>query len=798
MDNQNNNTPEQNDEEKKELSSPSENQDVKKKSSKKDSDSEDKKTSKSSDKENQNKNEQEFDPYSFFKLSIDEPSENDKKTNGKKPRGFSLWTILIVTGVILTFLNLFMGQKPDNSIPFSEFRALVENGSIVSVEMVENNFIGYGPEIKIDGEKSPSSIFNLLNDDKDSKSNDEKVSDGVSGTNENESASSEKNENDSLNVENSEKSENLLQSQKNSSSDSLLEKSDPKKTIQLPWSVNRKNQSEYTRKVYRTTGFLMQDFIDLLNEKGVKYKFVVKQSNWFVQLLLNLIVPFGLIFLVYFFLFKKMGGGAGGMGSILGGMNSKTKAVEEGKVKTRFSDVAGVDEAKEELVEVVDFLKEPKKYTDIGGKIPKGVLLVGPPGTGKTLLARAVAGEAGVPFFSISGSDFVEMFVGVGASRVRDLFRQAREKAPCIIFIDEIDALGKSRVNGFGGGNDEREQTLNQLLVEMDGFDNEKGLIILAATNRADILDPALLRPGRFDRQVPVEKPDVKGREEILRIHSKNVKLDNDVDFESIAHGTTGFAGADLANVVNEAALLAVRNGRKKVSMEDFNEAIDKVSIGLKKKSRKDNKKELRLVSVHETGHALIAAFTEDHEPVNKITVVPRSHGVGGFTQFREQEEKNFLTKKDILNEVDSCLGGRAAEQIVLNDISTGASNDIARATDLVKRMITDFGMSDKFKNMTLGKGVLGNASGDPNIYREFSEETQRYVDEEIAKIMDERYNHVLKTLESHKNLLEYISDRLMQIETMEGKEFYEIVKGEQHCAELESKAKTENKAEEQ
>ena len=388
---------------------------------------------------------------------------------------------------------------------------------------------------------------------------------------------------------------------------------------------------------YKTSAVLTQSFLDFLEQKGVHYKFAAKQNNWFLQLLLNLVVPFGLIFLLYFFLFRKMGGGSGGVGSIFNVGASRAKVVEEGKIKTRFSDVAGVDEAKDELVEVVDFLKSPKKYTDIGGKIPKGVLLVGDPGTGKTLLARAVAGEAGVPFFSISGSDFVEMFVGVGASRVRDLFKQAREKAPCIIFIDEIDALAKSRANGFSS-NDEREQTLNQLLVEMDGFDNEKGLIVLAATNRVDVLDPAILRPGRFDRQVPVEKPDVKGREEILRIHAKNVKLDSDVDFESIAHGTTGFAGADLANVVNEAALLAVRNGRKKVTMEDFNDAIDKVSIGLKKKSRKENKKEIRLVSVHETGHALVAAFTPEHEPVNKITVVPRSHGVGGFTQYREEE----------------------------------------------------------------------------------------------------------------------------------------------------------------
>ena len=544
--------------------------------------------------------------------------------------------------------------------------------------------------------------------------------------------------------------------------------------------------------IYRTSCVLvlMENFIQLLDEKGVEYKFVARQNNYFVQLLLNLIVPFLFIFLIYFFLFRKMGGGMSG--SMFGIGGGKSKAIDEGKVKTRFSDVAGVDEAKDELVEVVDFLKEPKKYTEIGGKIPKGVLLVGPPGTGKTLLARAVAGEAGVPFFRISGSDFVEMFVGVGASRVRDLFRNAREKAPCIIFIDEIDAIGKSRVNNFGGSNDEREQTLNQLLVEMDGFDNEKGLIILAATNRADILDPALLRPGRFDRQVPVEKPDVKGREEILRIHAKNVKLDDDVDFESVAHGTTGFAGADLANVVNEAALLAVRNGHKKVSMSDMNDAIDKVSIGLKKKSRKDNEKDMRLVSIHETGHALVGAFTPDYPPVNKITVVPRSHGVGGFTQYREEEEKNFQTKKDMINEIDTLLGGRAAEEIILGDISTGASNDIARATEIVKRMIVDFGMSDKFRNMTLGKGVLGNAGGEPTLVREFSEETQKYIDVEIARVMDERYRYVLKLLKTHRALLEYIANVLKEKETIDGKEFQELVKAEDHCKQLEDKAKAE------
>lgn len=507
----------------------------------------------------------------------------------------------------------------------------------------------------------------------------------------------------------------------------------------------------------------------------------VKEENWF----LTSVFPVLLAVIVMVFFFVMMNNqNAGGNSKMMNFGKSRAKlSMGEGKITLK--DVAGLKEEKEELEEIVEFLKEPAKFTKVGARIPKGVLLEGAPGTGKTLLAKAIAGEAGVPFFSISGSDFVEMFVGVGASRVRDLFKQAREKAPCIIFIDEIDALGKSRMNGFGGGNDEREQTLNQLLVEMDGFENEKGLIVLAATNRADILDPALLRPGRFDRQVPVERPDVEGREAILRIHAKHVKIADDVDFVSIAHGTSGFAGADLANVVNEAALLAVRNGHKLVTMDDFNDAIDKVSIGLKKKTRKDKEKQLRLTSVHETGHALVGAFTPDYPPVNKITVVPRSNGVGGFTQYRDKEEKFALTRKDMMNEVDTLLGGRAAEQIILGDISTGASNDIARATDILKQMIVDYGMSDKFKNMTLGKGVLGNRGGDPNLVREFSEETQNYIDNEIAKLMEERYEYVLKFLEGHKDLLEYISERLREKETMDGKEFYDIVNGAKHCDEL-------------
>lgn len=539
--------------------------------------------------------------------------------------------------------------------------------------------------------------------------------------------------------------------------------------------------------VYRTSGVLMEGFIEFLDEKGVDYKFVTRQNNYLIQLLLNLVIPFGFIFLMYFFIFRKMGGGMGGMGSILGG-GGRSKAVDEGKVKTRFQDVAGVDEAKEELMELVDFLKQPKKYTDIGGKIPKGALLVGPPGTGKTLLARAVAGEAGVPFFRISGSDFVEMFVGVGASRVRDLFRSAREKAPCIIFIDELDAIGKSRVNNLGG-NDEREQTLNQLLVEMDGFDNEKGLIILAATNRPDILDPALLRPGRFDRQIVVDKPDVKGREEILRLHAKNVKIDPSVDFSAVAHATSGFAGADLANIVNEAALLAVRAGRKVVLMDDFDEAIEKTLVGLKKKSRVVKENERKIVAYHETGHALVAAFTPGSDPVHKITIIPRGMGALGYTLQRSEDDQFLYSKKELMGQVDVLLGGRAAEQIIFGEISTGASNDISRATDIIKRMITDYGMSEKFKNVTLGKSGRGYGTQEPELVREFSEDTQKYVDDEIARVMEERYQFVLKTLKKHGNLLEYIAQRLLEKETMDGKEFQEIVKAEDHCNELESTA---------
>lgn len=668
-----------------------------------------------SDQDNSKKS-NENDPYDFFKLSTDPVDNKDKnKKEGKSPK-VPFWLILLVVFGAVAAFNMLVASKPENLISFSEFRQLIEDGKIVSVDLGENYFVGYGPKLFVS---------------------------------------------DSSTSENSSPVENMFSFGKNSSS----------------------------RAQYKTSGVLMSSFIELLDRKGVNYRFLTKQNNYLLQLLMNLILPFGLIFLMYFFVFRKMGGGmGGGMGSIFSVGQSRAKAVEEGKVKTRFADVAGVDEAKEELVEVVDFLKEPKKYTDIGGKIPKGVLLVGPPGTGKTLLARAVAGEAGVPFFRISGSDFVEMFVGVGASRVRDLFKQAREKAPCIIFIDELDAIGKSRMNNLSG-NDEREQTLNQLLVEMDGFDNEKGLIILAATNRPDILDPALLRPGRFDRQVVVDRPDFKGREAILKIHAKNVKLEDKVDFTALAHATAGLAGADLANIVNEAALLAVRSGRKRVAMQDFDEAIEKTMVGLQKKSRVVKEKERQTVAYHETGHALVAAFTPESDPVHKITIIPRGVGALGYTLQLPEDDVFLKTQNRLLGEVDVLLGGRAAEQIIFGEITTGAANDIQRATDIVRSMITSYGMSQRFKNVTLGKSGKGYGSGEPELVREYAETTQQYIDEEIAKIMDERYNKVVNLLSSHKDLLEYIARLLLEKETVEGKEFDEIVKAAQHCDDLTSAA---------
>jgi len=539
----------------------------------------------------------------------------------------------------------------------------------------------------------------------------------------------------------------------------------------------QKNTNEYT-----TVGIYTSEFINLLDEHHVVYNVKPKERGYFMEVLLQWVIPFGIIFIIWRAIMKRMTRSMGGLGgSFFSPGQTRSAAIDEGKVETRFKDVAGVDEAKEELMEVVDFLKYPQKYTEIGGKIPRGVLLVGPPGTGKTLLARAVAGEAGVPFFRISGSDFVEMFVGVGASRVRDLFRQAREKAPCIIFIDELDAIGKSRHNSYSS-NDEREQTLNQLLVEMDGFDNKTGLILLAATNRPDVLDPALLRPGRFDRQVVVDRPDLKGREQILKLHAESVKLDSDADLASIARITAGCSGADLANIINEAALLAVRGKRKKVVMTDLDEAVEKAMIGLQKKSRVIREEERKVIAYHETGHAIIGSFTEGADKVHKVTIVPRGTSTLGYTFHIPEDDKHIVTEKQLLAEIDVLLGGRGAEQVTFGMVSTGAANDLSRATDIARSMIMEYGMSPKFKNVAFGKrgaGYLGN--NEPQLVREYAETTQQYIDEEIAKIIDERYEIVLKMLNSKKHLLEKIALTLLEKETIESEEFDAIIAAEKN-----------------
>ncbi len=519
-------------------------------------------------------------------------------------------------------------------------------------------------------------------------------------------------------------------------------------------------------------------FISLMDERKVDYEaenVMLKNFFW------HWILPLLFLLLLWKILFSrafKMGPGA----SIMSFGKNRARLVQDESKKVTFDDVGGVDEAKEELVEVIDFLKTPKKFRAIGGKIPKGILLVGPPGTGKTLLARAVAGQAGVPFFSLSGSEFVEMFVGVGAARVRDLFSQAVEKSPCIIFIDELDAIGKVRsaVSPLGG-HDEREQTLNQLLVEMDGFDTRTGVIIMAATNRPETLDPALLRAGRFDRQVLVDRPDIKGREEVLRIHVKNVKLAPNVDLKVVAARTPGFVGADLANVVNEAALLAVRKGKEAVELVDFDDAVDRVIAGLQKKTRLINEKEKKIVCNHEAGHAVVTYYTPLTDPVHKISIVPRGFGALGYTLNLPKEDRYLMTKSELLARIDVLFGGRVAEEIVFNEISTGAQDDLHKATDIAKRMVMDFGMSEECGKRTFSQErstFIQGPSGAPfSFQKEFSDRTAERIDVEIKKILDESYERVKKLILSKKELLLCIASVLSEKEVLESNEFEEIIK---------------------
>jgi len=515
----------------------------------------------------------------------------------------------------------------------------------------------------------------------------------------------------------------------------------------------------------------------LLLENDIHYETNKARSPAWWQSALTYMIPFLLIIGIFFFFMNQSQGGGN---KVMNFGKSRARLQEGDKKKVTFKDVAGADEERAELSEVVDFLKDPRKYIEIGARIPKGILLVGPPGTGKTLLARAVAGEAGVPFFSISGSDFVEMFVGVGASRVRDMFENAKKNSPCIVFIDEIDAVGRQRGAGLGGGHDEREQTLNQLLVEMDGFDVNEGIIIIAATNRPDILDPALLRPGRFDREITVGLPDVKGREEILKVHSRNKPLAKEVDLKVLARGTPGFTGADLENVVNEAALLTARVSEKLISMKSLEEAVERVVAGTQKKSRVISAFEKKIVAYHEAGHALVGYLLPHTDPVHKVSIIPRGRA-GGYTLMFPEEDRYYMTKTELLDRVSTLLGGRVAEKLVLNDISTGAQNDLERATSIVRQMIMEYGMSDTLGPITLGKKhdqvFLGR---DLARDRDYSEEIAKSIDQEIRKTIDNCYQQAQDILENERDKLERIAQALLEKETLDADEIKALVEGKE------------------
>ncbi|MEW9502911.1 ATP-dependent zinc metalloprotease FtsH [Jeotgalibacillus marinus] len=504
------------------------------------------------------------------------------------------------------------------------------------------------------------------------------------------------------------------------------------------------------------------------NQTEVNYLEAPETSGWVT--FLTAIIPFVIIFILFFFLLNQAQGGGGGRVMNFG--KSKAKLYTEEKKKVRFKDVAGADEEKGELVEVVEFLKDPRKFTDVGARIPKGILLVGPPGTGKTLLARAAAGEAGVPFFSISGSDFVEMFVGVGASRVRDLFENAKKNAPCIIFIDEIDAVGRQRGAGLGGGHDEREQTLNQLLVEMDGFGGNEGIIMIAATNRPDILDPALLRPGRFDRQITVERPDVTGREAVLQVHARNKPLADHIDLKAIAQRTPGFSGADLENLLNEAALVAARRDKKTIDMSDMDEAADRVIAGPAKKNRVISKKERKIVAFHEAGHTIIGVVLDEADIVHKVTIVPRGQA-GGYAVMLPKEDRYFMTRPELLDKITGLLGGRVAEDVIFGEASTGASNDFQRATGIARRMVTEFGMSEKLGTLQFGQAQGGQVflGRDFNNEQNYSDRIAYEIDVEIQAIIKECYERAKTILTENREKLELIAETLLEIETLDAEQ---------------------------
>ncbi len=566
----------------------------------------------------------------------------------------------------------------------------------------------------------------------------------------------------------------LKKPEKESKSPQNIETPQKKTPWRLKWGEMQKKYKEQQKREFTVIRLKDNKLLDDLQAHGVDYRGKL-ESNWLKNFFMNWIIPLGILFLIWIIIFAKMRPG----GTMLNVGKNKAKLYEmDSSQKVTFNDVAGIDEAVEEVKEIVNYLKDPKKYTRLGAKLPKGVLLVGPPGTGKTLLARAVAGEANVPFFSLSGSDFVEMFVGVGAARVRDLFREAQAKAPCIIFIDELDAIGKKRAGNvpMGGGYDERENTLNQLLVEMDGFDAQIGVIIMGATNRPEVLDPALLRPGRFDRQVLVDRPDLKGREEIFHVHVRGLTLGDDVDLHKLAAETPGFAGAEIANVCNEAALLASRRDSSKIEMVDFESAIERIIAGLEKKNKLINERERRIVAYHESGHAIIGHFTPGADPVQKVSIVPRGIGALGYTLQTPLEDRYLMSYDELIGKIKGLLGGRAGEKVTFGEISTGASNDLERATKIARQMITIYGMSKKIPNISLVDEEQGAFLGQGPYTPRRSEKTEEIIDTEVLEIINNCYEYDKQFLREHKDKLEQMAQTLLKQEVITEKEILAIL----------------------
>ena len=685
---------------------------------------------------------------------MDKNNKNNGPGNNRQGWGLILFTTLLVTFVVMGLYSLMQGSNPEE-ISYDKFLKLVDNGKVESVTM------------------SGSQINIVLTDEARKQKQQGKLTEvkesGKSSADHAEDTSSAQ----------------TTTGESNSQSASLIEQLQN----QVQGTTSRQKDPDYY------TGVVSDDtLVRRLDKAGVEFRSKVPDtaSSLIMEVVITVILPVVLLVFMFSFLMKKMSKGGGMMG--IG--KSNAKMYMEKQTGVTFQDVAGEDEAKESLQEVVDFLHNPGKYTGIGAKLPKGALLVGPPGTGKTLLAKAVAGEAKVPFFSLSGSAFVEMYVGVGASRVRDLFKQAQQMAPCIVFIDEIDAIGKTRDTAMGGGNDEREQTLNQLLAEMDGFDTNKGLLVLAATNRPEVLDPALLRPGRFDRRIIVDKPDLKGRVEILKVHAKDVRMDESVDLEAIALATSGAVGSDLANMINEAAINAVKHGRQVVSQKDLFEAVEVVLVGKEKKDRIMSPEERRIVSYHEVGHALVTALQKNTEPVQKITIVPRTMGALGYVMQTPEEEKFLNTKKELEAMIVVALGGRAAEEIVFDTVTTGASNDIEQATKIARAMITQYGMSERFGLM--GLESVQHRYLDGRAVLNCGEATAGAIDEEVMKMLKGAYEEAKRLLSENREALDQIAAFLIEKETITGKEFMEIFRKVKGIPDPEESGTTENGAQHQ